>query len=79
MELSATSNRYSSKGQLSSSSPEVNSRSCLTEYIARSSLRPKLMKSQPDPRVMFSRSMPENAESSSRHPLSTAEYSTNSM
>ncbi len=48
-------------------------------YIARSSRRPRLMKSQPGPRVMFSRSMPEKAESSSRHPSSTAEYSTNSM
>src|SRR5471030_2276209 len=72
MELSATSNTYSSTGQLCSSSPEVNSLSCLTEYIARSNLRPKLRKSQPEPRVMFSRSMPENAESRSRHPLSTA-------
>src|ERR1035441_7150800 len=75
MELSATSNIYSSTGQLCSSSPEVNSLSCLTEYIARSNLRPKLRKSQPDPRVMFSRSIPENAESSSRHPFSSAEHS----
>ncbi len=35
------------------------SRSRRTVYMARSSRRPRLMKSQPDPRVIFSRSIPE--------------------
>jgi len=50
---------------------------CLVRWIARSKRRPVLMNNQPTPRLMFSRSIPENAESSSSQRVSIAGYPRN--